>query len=207
MLLTLALFAGCAYLPPRYTEICNSRSYVSHDLEEYVRTRFPLGSPVRMGVVPFSTSENLTGLSDYRPGLGLTLAQEFRARALGYETIPIIELFNREDWPGKRDEFFKGNFTAIKMARNAGYDLVFVGLIDNPTGTDKARIFTKLIDVEGGVTIWYGLSEVASWRNDINYVESRLRIIKRKPAEIFSNQLYDRAGKCIVKAVFERDKG
>ncbi|MCB0328762.1 MAG: hypothetical protein KDD70_03840, partial [Bdellovibrionales bacterium] len=49
--------------------------------------------------------------------------------------------------------------------RDAGYDLVLVGVIENPRSIDEISAFSKLIEVESGITVWNGRSSVSTNRN------------------------------------------
>jgi hypothetical protein len=155
--------SGCfygRYAESLYRDTCNSRAYVQLGLEEYLKKRYPKYSPVRLAVVPFSVPANLASTGSEFPGVGNTLASKVQADLLASGAVPMVEVLNRVDWPGKKDEFFTGNFGALSLAREAGYDLVLVGFLERMTKLSVMSAHTKLIDVESGVTIWYGQSTV-----------------------------------------------
>jgi len=156
------LLSGCAHKGSHYEKQCNSRAYLQNDLQSYISSRFPSSSPVRMAIIPFSVPANVAAFDAERPGLGNELAWKVHASMLGQNIVPIVEVFNRQDWPGKKEEFFTGNFGAIGYAREAEYDLVMVGLLENMQNLNQMSAFTKIIDTDSGVTAWYSRSVVSA---------------------------------------------
>src|SRR4051812_36516187 len=117
---------SCSFLYNRYAESCNSHAYLQRGLYAYINSRYHYNSPVRMAIIPFSVPANISADNSERPGLGNELAWKIHAQLLATGQIPIVEVLNRQDWPNKKEEFFTGNFGAIAMAREAGYDLLMV---------------------------------------------------------------------------------
>lgn len=181
----------------RYGETCNSRAYLQTPLGDYISKRFEPGSRVRLAVIPFSVPANLAAQSDEQPGLGIDLAQRVQARLLQTGVVPIVELLNREDWPGKKDEFSHGNFGAIQTARDAGYDLVLVGNVLPMASMEQLSAQTKVIEVESGVTAWYGETTVSSNRSYFNSLGSSWGMSQRRPDRIFIDQTVDKLASCI----------
>jgi hypothetical protein len=200
------LTSGCAFIHNRYGEVCKTRSYVHTVATDYIGSRFQDGARVRLGVIPYSVPENLAARSDRQPGLGLQIAEQIQAKALEYQAVPIVEVLNREDWPGKRDEFFKGNFGSISMGREAGYDLILVGVFQYGDRLDKAIAYSKLIDVDGGITLWYGRTEVHGFRDDLRAVSSSLGLESRRPDLLYFSPLYEKLSSCIIDEAFRENE-
>lgn len=141
-------------------EPCNNHAYIRMPLEEFITKRYHMNNQVRMAIIPFSVQANLARTGNNYLGWGNELAWLLHAKLLESGKIPMLEVFNPREWPGKREEFFTGSFTALSLAREAGYDLVFVGFLENLRSSDKLTALGKVIDTDSGITIWYGKSEV-----------------------------------------------
>ena len=136
-------------------------------------------------------------------GLENRLAQDLHDELLNFKTIPIVEVLPREDWPGKRDEFGTGNFTALKMGRDAGYDLILVGILEPITSLDRLTIYTKLLDADNGVTIWYGKSTVSSDRGYVDSLEVHTGIKNARPAELYTEPIIRELSECAADAIMK----
>lgn len=191
---------GCSYLHTRYGETCNSRAYIQRDLEQFISARFHSKAPVRLAVIPFTVPANLTAKRN-TPGLQNELAWKVHQELASKNRLPIVEVFNRQDWPQKAEEFFTGNFGAISFSREAGYDLVLVGYLENFKSLDTMVAHTKIIEVESGMTVWYGKTTAHSRRPDFNQIESRLWLEDKRPDLIYSGPLVDDLARCIVNGV------
>ncbi len=99
---------------------------------------------------------------------GRRLAKNFQEELLQRGTLSIVELFNRDNWPGKRDDFFSGNYQSIEYARNAGYDFVLIGHMQDIRADDQMVVYTKLIDVSNNVTVWSAKTTVSSTQRSVN---------------------------------------
>jgi hypothetical protein len=137
------------------------------------------------------------------PGLGNELAWAVQRELLSTEIFPVVELLNRQDWPGKKEEFFTGNFGAISYARDAGYDLVLVGYFEPQERLDTWTIHTKLIEIDSGITLWYGTSRVSTSRKDMEEVSSTLGLTNRRPDLLYTNALLSEAAACIARDMFK----
>ena len=198
-LLTLLLSTlSCSYLGRHVGEWCNTRAYVRTDLESYMDQRFTPKSPVRTGVIPFVVPANLSARSAQQPGLGNQLAWAVQRQLLETGIFPIIEVLNREDWPRKKEEFFTGNFGALAFARDAGYDMIVVGYLDEINRLDTWRVHTKVIEVASGTTLWYGTSEVYTTRADLLETSSTVGLTDRRPDMLYSIQLLDSVSACVA---------
>ena len=102
-LFTLVFLAGCSYISRHFEETCNFRAYLRTPFADYVSKRYPLGAPIRVGVIPFSVPANVAAHSNELPGLGNQLAWMVKDELLARGTMPIVEVLNRQDWPGKKE--------------------------------------------------------------------------------------------------------
>jgi hypothetical protein len=191
--------AGCAYLGNHVGEWCNTRAYVRTDLASYIDQRFTPKSPVRVGIIPFEVPANFSARSAQMPGLGNQLAWAVHRDLLATETFPIIEVFNREDWPRKKEQFFTGNFGALQIARDAEYDLIVVGYLEPITRLDTWNVHTKVIEVASGTTLWYGSSKVYTNRADMHEVSSFVGLTDRRPDIMWNDKLLDTVAECIAR--------
>jgi len=202
-LLSAVSIGGCAYFQPRFhvNQNCSSRVYVSSPIGEQISPRNGATHATRLAVIPFAAPSNLAGSSNELPGLGNTLAWRVHAEALASGEFPITEVFNRQDWPGKKEEFFTGNFGAISLAQEAGYDLVLTGFIENLRELNSLTAHTKLIDVSSGITLWYGKSSVRAVEyRDPTVFDSMWRS-SEKPAELYTASIADDLGRCVVQGI------
>ena len=201
ILTLLPLVAGCAYIERHYGESCNTRAYVASDVDTFLRSRFLKNSPVRVAVIPFTVPANLAAYSNEFPGIGNELAWKVQAEFLQKQAFPIVEVLNRQDWPGKKEEFFTGNFGALTHAMDAGYDLALVGLVESGDRLDTLVVDTKLIEVESGITLWYGRTRVVTDRKDMEAVSSFLFLTDNRPDLMYYDALIDKASRCIVTEI------
>ena len=200
-------FSGCALIERRYGETCNTRAYVVTDVEGYLRTRYQRNSPVRLAIIPFTTPANLTPYDPQAvPALGNQFAWRVQAEFLRKQTFPIIEVLDRQDWPGKKDEYFTGNRGALESALNAGYDLALVGSIDQMYRADTYVVNTKLIDIESGITLWYGRHEVTTNRDEMEETSGFFGLTNQRPDLYWHNALLEKGARCIVSEVL-RESG
>jgi hypothetical protein len=107
-------------------------------------------------------------------------------------------VLNRQDWPRKKEEFFTGNFGALSAARAAGYDLVLVGNVEPITRVDEYIVHSKVLDVESGITLWYGTSRVVTDRPDLLAVSSSLGLTDERPDFVHTDPLIKKAGECVA---------
>lgn len=190
--------SSCSYLNRHVGESCNTRAYVRTDFEGFINQRFTPRTPVRMAVIPFDAPANLAGKDNELPGIGNRVAWGVQRELLGTEVFPVVEVLNRQDWPGKKEEFFAGNFGALSYARAADYDLVLVGNIEPITRVDEYVVHSKIIEVESGITLWYGTSRVVSNRADMLAVSSSFGLTDERPDLIPTDPLVNQAAECIA---------
>lgn len=207
VVLTSLALSSCSYLKSRSLDSCKTHAFVETQIEDYLTRRFNTGAPVRMGIIPYTVPANLSGIVNQYPGLGNELARLTHAQFLNREIIPITEVVNRDDWPRKKDEFFKGNFGALSQAREAGYDLIFVGLVENLAFNKKLILSTKMIEVESGITLWYGRTIVTTDRRDYDRTADYLNFEDRDPSASHQDLLVETAASCTVKEVLADHRG
>lgn len=197
--LTLAMFlSSCSLLGDSVGEWCNTRAWVRTDLQSFIYQHFKGGEQARVGVIPFISQANLADRYDGQTGIGTQVAWGVQRELLATELFPIVQMLAHEDWPGRKQEFFAGNFGSLAFARDANLDFVLIGYIDWPDRLDKWVIHTKLIDVHTGSTLWYGSSTVTTSRGDMLEVSSTLGLTDRRPDIYNMQQIRDTAATCIV---------
>lgn len=209
ILLTLSsasLLGGCSYINKHYSEPCNSRAYSRTVLSDFLSSRFHSDARVRMAVIPLSVPANISDYNTERPGLGNELAWKIQAEFLRSGQVPVVEILNRHDWPGKKNEFFAGDFGAIATAREAGYDLVFVGYLRPMRSLDSMTAYTKVIEIDSGITIWYGETTVTTYEPDLQRIRASLFLEDPRPDKFYMGPLTDRLASCIVKAIASEEE-
>lgn len=117
--------------------------------------------------------------------------------------IPIVEVLNRHDWPGKRDEFFTGNFGAIQTAREAGYDMVLTGIVDPIKSSGRLQASSKVIDTASGVTVWFGQSSVTATKDFMHTLALESGLEGRAPSDTGFNSMVEELSRCVVKGVLD----
>ena len=201
----MVFFAGCSTLQLQTEEDCKYRAYLRTPVDIYISKRFPKDAPVRVGILPFSVPANLSGQGDEVPGLGNELAWRVKEELLSTGILPIVEVLSRQTWPGKRAEFHTGNFEAIEMARNAGYDLVFIGNVERLTSLDSLSAQGKLIETDSGMTVWSGTSTALTNRNDRETMRPHAFFLKREPNKSYTRLLTDELAMCIRKNLMNEE--
>lgn len=199
--LTCISLTSCSLVSRHFQETCQSKAFSQQILADYIATRFVPNSPARLAIVPASVPANMSSFTNEQPGVGNELAWKIHQAVLSHHQIPIVEVLNRQEWPGKKEEFFTGNFGAIQFARDAGYDFVLVTRVEPQRSLDSATAYTKVIDVESGTTIYYGTSTASTLRDDYNDWTAPLGLSKRDPSLVYTNQIFDALAKCIAKDV------
>lgn len=201
---------GCGYinthLISRYSDTCKTHTHIRMVLRDYLSRRYQAHSPVRLGIVPFSVAANLAAQNTEHQGLGEQLAWRTHQEFLQAGAVPIVEVLNRSDWPGKKDEFFSGNFGGLTMAREAGYDLVLTAYVEPLKSMDQMTAHVKLIEVESGITVWYGTVVASNSDDDINAAQSSVWLATRRPDKLAHTALVDRIATCTVKGIVSEEE-
>ena len=201
--LSACTMSACSLISEHYAEPCKSYAYNRSILADHLSSRFNTGEPVRLGIIPFNVQANLAYNSVERPGLGYELASRVHAELLKSGQIPIVELMNRTDWPGKKEEFFTGNYGAIYQARDAGYDLVMTGYVEPLHTLDSMTVYTRIIEVESGLTLWYGRTVVVSMRPEVHTTAEILGMERRDPSRVYFYPMIGEVAQCVANAILK----
>lgn len=202
---------ACAHRPPpaataaSYDLECKNRAYSRMVLADFLSTRFHSHAPVRLAVMPFSVPANLSAYNSERPGLGNQLAWDARAELVRAQAAPIVEVLNRYDWPGKKDEFFTGNYSALATAREAGYDLVLIGYLEPMHSLNEMVLYSKLIEVESGITVWNGQSTVSRATSLWGHTKEFLDLERRVPSSMQFEPMLELIVRCMVQGITDED--
>ncbi len=199
ILLILLTSPGCSLLEliPQEQE-CKFQAYVVSELEDYISNRFRERNSVRTVILPVDVPENFSALANPPQSLSLQLATSLQRELLTSQIFPILEVIDRGSWVGKRDEFFIGNYRAIQIAKNAGYDLLIVSQLDSVNNARDASLMLKVIDLQNRVTIWYGKSTVFQDQSPAEMVASITKKGSKKPSDMPLTHLFQGLSKCTV---------
>lgn len=148
--------------------------------------------------MPFDAPAGFSRWGKDEPSYGQQLASKFQLEMQKTGELGLVELFNVDNWPGKREEFFTGNFRALELARKAGYEMILVGSLQIPRGESTMVLYTKLIDVQNGVTAWSAQTTLTSSERDINTRMAQLGFGKNKPDEFGFPRRTDAIVQCTV---------
>ncbi len=159
---------------PGTNEGCNIRTYIDLGLSDYVTNRFHSQQKPRFAVVPFEVPETFAPPGNVSQNFGRDMANLFQQQLLQRGELGIIENFDRDRWPGKRAEFFTGNYGAIELARNAGYDFVIVGFMKDIVNESELTLLTRVIDTANSITVWYGETTAFTTEREARRTISRL---------------------------------
>ncbi|MCB0358615.1 MAG: hypothetical protein KDD44_03240 [Bdellovibrionales bacterium] len=198
-MLLAASISGCSlssWVPK--TEGCKIRTFVDQDLLDYVSERYHSKQSVRYAIIPFDVPETFARAGDDSHHFGRTLARLFQEEFLRSGELGTIELFNRDRWPGKRDDFFTGNYQAMEYARNAGYDMVILGHMEDIRDPEEFSVYTKVIDLSNNITIWFAKTTVYSRERTVNRLLSTTRVIPRRPEMFYFDERSAELSRCTV---------
>lgn len=196
---------GCsAQRLPREEGECKIQAYVNAVLPSYLSNRYHSEKPARSAVVPFDVPESFAPGGVQSMHYGRELANILQRELLRSAEMGIVEVFNRDRWPGKRSEFFTGNHGAISLARNAGYDFVVVGYLDEVVDDKALTFFTKVIDTSNNITVWYARTLVTFWgrKNRQDLSELSKGIIKSQPELFYFPERAELFANCTVEKMF-----
>ncbi len=193
--------AGCSIAYIGKQETCTTRAYIRTPLNRYLNARFDLNAPVRMGIIPFATQANISAWGRELHGLGIQMASTMKNEFLRTGEVPIVELMNRQDWPAKKEEFHAGNFTSIEMARNAGYDLVLTGLLENITEMNELTLQTKVIEVASGMTVWSGKTTIETSKHEYERSRPIVWFKRRRADKLDIYKLSDELVMCAIDEI------
>ena len=201
----LAALIGCSAAKlPLENEGCKIQAYIDTPFQDYLSRRFNKGQPWRIAVIPFDVPESFASSVDRPDDYGYQLAELFQRELLKKAEGGIVEVFGRDRWPGKKEEFFRGNYTAIQLAAHAGYDLVIVGYMQEIRNESDLSFFTKVIDTESGVTVWFAETMVYSKARSRRRLLSTLTygVYKYQPELFAFPSLSELFTQCTVERMF-----
>ena len=159
----------------------------------------------RLAIVPFDVPETFAPVGNESRNFGRDLARRFEVELHRTNPVPIVELFNRDRWPGKRDEFFTGNYGAISYARAAGYDFVMVGYLEDLKNDTDLTLYTKIIDTQNQVTVWHSKVVVVSDSRDWGKALASMRLGKYNPSDFSFSERANELAACTVDAIASED--
>lgn len=205
--LILLSFNGCPLRKlPVQSETCKIQAYVDQSFVNYLSSRYKRGNSPRVAVIPFDVQENFSPPMNPNLRFGTKLAQGFQQQFLARNENIIVEVFLR-DWPGKRLDFTAGNFQAIQYAKDAGFDFVVVGFVEDMVNDLKMRVHTKVIDVNDSLTIWYGTTDVKSnARSARGFMRAATRGSYPERDDLFEfEERFDKLTQCTAERIFKVD--
>lgn len=203
----LLALSGCSIIPtlvPK-TEGCNIRTYVNRRLTDQVNSQKYLYKPARLAIIPFDVPASFALLGDESSHYGRQIALKFQEELLRSGELKLVELFNRAAWPGKKEDYFSGNYQAIEYARNSGYDFVLVGYMDDIRDSEEVVIFSKAIDVLSHVTVWSAKTVVYTRDRTIGKILGENRITPQRPDLFPFARSATTAAECTVNAIINND--
>lgn len=156
LIINLISLTACSILDITQKDPCNNHTNINMNLKKYVTTRYTKKKFIRLGIFPFSVPANLTSSSQDRPDFGMVLAQKLQPQILSSGVFTTAEVLNYSEWSGKKQEFFSNNLLAIEIGRNIGLDFIVVGYLAPQNHIEKMTVYTKIIDVNTGITLFYG---------------------------------------------------
>ena len=204
-LLLVFSFSGCTWVShktyDRIEDECKTHAYIDNRLPEFITQRYGRKSQARLGIIPLSVPANFAGQGPGRPDWGYDFAVMLDQELLATSEIPVVEVLDRRDWPGKAEEFSAGNFGAIQIARDAGYDLVLVGMLQPLKTNNELSISTKVIETESGITVWYGTTNIISYQEDIHRSAAYINLTTLSPDKVYTPQMASSMAKCLAKKI------
>lgn len=167
---------------------------------DYIRRQYGSRSPVRVAVMPFDVPESFAFQGTASVNYGRTLASKFQRAFLQTEELSIVELFDRDNWPGKSDEFFAGNYGAMKLARDAGYDVVVLGRMNDIVDGRNLAVNVKIIDLNTSITLWFG--EITAYTHEklIREAMSKAGVSKEKHEDFQFEERTDELANCAAES-------
>ncbi len=210
--LTIPLLLGCSVVTKYTKKIfptkeCKIRTYTEQNLLDYLTSYDYLENQLRFGVIPFNVPETFAPPGNDNVHYGREIAKKFTLELQAKGELPIIELFNRDRWPGKREEFFTGNYKALEYGRLAGYDFVVVGYMEDIVNDNELGVYCKIIDTTNGITIWSSYTVLTS--NKRFYREAAAKVtygnIPNRPDLFHFPERLDELAKCTVDKMFSEE--
>lgn len=204
VLLCFAIFtSSCSSIAgPAQVHDCKMHAYINAVFPDYIKSRYNNMIRVRLAVLPFDVPESFASNGAYAPNYGLDIARDLVGELYRSGQVSIVELLNRDRWPGKKEEFFTGNYGAIQIARDAGFNFVMVGQMAAIQDSKQLRFYSKLIDTTNSMTIWYGQTEIATSEPAVRRMLTELTLAHAEPSQLdFAGRVLEFAS-CTVNEIF-----
>ena len=170
-------------------------------LSDFINTQYHSFPQLRLAILPFSVPANIARIDNEHEGWGNEIAWDMQAQILASGKVSIVEVFNPREWPGKHEEFYTGNHTAISLAQAAGYDLLLVGVVEPFKAATQASAVAKLIDVNSSVTVWYGRSQTGKREFNTRHGDPFFITSSHRPDDMPSSYLKEDLTRCLVENV------
>lgn len=152
----LLMAPGCSLLPTEIIQSpCKTRAFTLESKESARDNTLANQQDSRLGIFAFDVPANLAAAIPDRGDSGVYLAARVQQQLMGGRLIGIVEVVPLYDWPGKREEFLRGNFGALTLGKDAGYDLVLVGAVQPQRRSNELSALIKVIDIRNHVTLEY----------------------------------------------------
>jgi len=190
------------------TEGCKIRTHTNAKLVDYVSGRFSSTTAVRALIIPFDVPESFAGSwNNYHDQhYGRELARLLRAELARTGELGIIELFAQNSWPGKRDEYFVGNYRAIQLAKDAGFQILILGHMEDLKNDEEMVILTKIIDATNNVTIWDAKTMVYSRDRAIGKLMGDMKLLRERPDLFNFPERAEEFAYCTVNFILTREE-
>lgn len=206
LMVSAVLLSSCSLIKsPLDWQRCKRHTYINLVLTDYLKQRFHSQQMARMAIVPFDVPETFAPAFNDSRNYGRELARNFQAEMNKVGEVSIVELFDRDRWPGKRDDFFKGNYEAVEIARAAGYDFVLIGYLENIKNDSTLELDTKIIDTQNQVTVWSAKTEVESNARGLREDLSQVHLTKKQPELFDFPERTRELVRCTVDGIIEED--
>lgn len=189
-------FAACAFIDITDKETCKNHANININLKKYITSRYANKNLIRLGIFPFSVPANFTAKNLDRLDYGTILAQKLQPTLLALGLFSTSELLEYSEWSGKKQEFFSDNLLAIEIGKNIGLDFIVVGYLAPQNHIEKMTLYSKVIDVNSGMTVFYG--ETVAYNNYLNERKNKadFGLIEYKPSDFKLNEFTDSLMQC-----------
>ena len=189
-------FTACAFIDITENETCKNHANINIKLKKYLTDRYKSKNLVRLGIFPFSVPANFTAKSLDKLDYGTMLAQKLQPTLLSLGIFQTAELLDYQEWSGKKEEFFSNNLLAIEIGKNIGLDFIVVGYLAPYNHIEKMTVYSKIIDVNTGMTVFYG--ETTAYNNYLNERKEKASfgLIEYKPSDFKLDDFTDKLMQC-----------
>lgn len=191
---------------PLRGETCKIDTYLNAGLRHYISSQYRSKKDFRAVILPFETQEQFAYHGPESDRVGWMLARKIQTQILGTGAIPIVEFYQYGNWPGKKNDFFNGNYIAQEFARNAGYDLLIVGYLEPIVHKDQLVLHTKAIDPATSVTLWNARATVSSYMQGINDSLARARLDTQQREMFYFPEKFEELTQCTTRSLTSEEE-